>query len=65
MHPPRPSLLHGPDRPDLLRDETLADLFEATAARVPGRTALIFGERRLSYAELDAASRCSASRSRR
>ena len=55
MHPPRPSLLHGPDRPDLLRDETLADLFEATAARVPGRTALIFGERRLSYAELDAA----------
>ncbi len=48
-------VLHGPDRPDLLRHEVLADLFEATADRVPGQTALIFGDRHLTYAELDAA----------
>ncbi|WP_431191505.1 AMP-binding protein [Ottowia testudinis] len=48
-------ILHGPDRPDLLRPEILADLFEATAARVPHKTALIFGDRHLTYAELDAA----------
>ena len=51
-------ILHGPDRPDLLRHEILADIFEATAARVPHKTALIFGERHLTYAELnDAADR--------
>ena len=51
-------ILHGPDRPDLLRHEILADIFEATAARVPGKTALIFGARHLTYAELnDAADR--------
>ena len=48
-------ILHGPDRPDLLRPEILADLFEATAARIPDKTALIAGERSLTYAELDAA----------
>ena len=50
-----PPILHGPDRPDLLRHEILADLFEATAARVPTNTALIAGERSLSYADLNAA----------
>ncbi len=50
-----PPILHGPDRPDLLRHEILADLFEATAARVPTKTALIAGERSLSYADLNAA----------
>lgn len=48
-------ILHGPDRPDLLRHEILADIFEATAARVPDKTALVFGLRHLTYAELDAA----------
>ncbi|HOM15530.1 MAG TPA: AMP-binding protein, partial [Rubrivivax sp.] len=48
-------ILHGPDRPEFLRAETLADLFEATAARLPHKTALICGERRLGYAELDQA----------
>ena len=48
-------ILHGPDRPDLLRGEILADIFEATAARVPDKTALVFGPRHVTYAELDAA----------
>ncbi|MFI4939665.1 MAG: Pls/PosA family non-ribosomal peptide synthetase [Burkholderiales bacterium] len=46
-------ILFGPNQPELFRNEVLADLLEATAARVPGQTALIFGERRLSYRELD------------
>ena len=48
-------ILHGPDRPELLKHEILADIFEATAARLPGKTALISGERHVTYAELDAA----------
>ncbi|MET4578185.1 Pls/PosA family non-ribosomal peptide synthetase [Ottowia thiooxydans] len=48
-------ILYGPDRPDLLRPEILADIFEATAARVPDKAALIFGSRRLNYGELDQA----------
>ncbi|HXE40808.1 MAG TPA: Pls/PosA family non-ribosomal peptide synthetase [Azonexus sp.] len=47
------SLLSGPDRPDLNRGEVLADLFAATAHRVPEQTALLAGERRLTYGELD------------
>lgn len=46
-------ILHGPKRPDLLKHEMLSDIFEATAARIPEKTALIFGESRLSYAQLD------------
>lgn len=55
-------ILRGPDRPDLLRHEILADVFEATAARVPGKTALMFGATHLSYAELDAAADLAAHR---
>ena len=54
MSTPLP-ILHGPDRPELLRAEVLADVFEATAARVPDKTALIFGLQRLTYGELNAA----------
>lgn len=50
--PLSPSLLNGPLRPELIRDEGLADLFEATACRQPDKTALIHGERSLSYGEL-------------
>ena len=48
-------ILRGPNRPDLLQSETLPDIFEATARRMPDKIALISGARTLSYAELDAA----------
>ncbi len=47
-------VLRGPERPDLLRHEVLADVFEATAYAHPEHVALIAGDRQLSYAELDA-----------
>jgi non-ribosomal peptide synthetase-like protein len=52
--PLNPDVLFGPSQPDLLRDEILADLLEASAARHPERIALVFGERSLSYGELNA-----------
>ena len=48
-----PLIIRGPYRPDLLRLETLPDLFEITAQRFADKTALIFGDRQLTYAELD------------
>lgn len=47
------SIVKGDERPDLLRDETLADIFVASAQNYPGRTALFFAEHRISYKELD------------
>lgn len=51
-------VLRGPERPDLLRHEVLADIFEATAAAHPEQIALIEGQgeqlRQCSYAQLDA-----------
>ena len=55
-------ILHGPHRPDLLQDEVLADLLEATARRCPDQIALIDGERKLTYAEVDALASLAASR---
>ena len=49
-----PDILLGPVQPELIRAEVLADQLEATAARVPEKTALIFGERHLTYRELNA-----------
>ncbi|MEB0090508.1 non-ribosomal peptide synthetase [Pseudomonas sp. CCI1.2] len=46
-------VLYGAIRPELLREEVLADLLEASALRSPGQIALIFGDRQLSYRELD------------
>ncbi|WP_373987603.1 Pls/PosA family non-ribosomal peptide synthetase [Duganella sp. BuS-21] len=51
---PIPDLLFGPQQESLLREEILADLLEASAARHPDRIALIFGDRQLTYRELDA-----------
>jgi len=51
---PLPGILRGPQQPELLRHEVLADVFEHTAAHLPERCALIFGERELRYGELDA-----------
>ncbi len=50
-----PALI-GPVRPDLIRDEVLSEIFDATVSRGPARVALVFGERRITYAELDAQS---------
>src|SRR6185295_11072932 len=48
------SIIKGADRPDLLREETLADIFRETANRVPDKAALIFHGEVLTYAQLDA-----------
>jgi non-ribosomal peptide synthetase-like protein len=50
------AILRGEVRPDLLRDETLSALFAATVANRAGHVAMVFGEHRLSYAEVDRAS---------
>ena len=49
-----PHVLFGPQQESLLREEILADLLEASATRSPDQIALIFGERQLSYRELNA-----------
>jgi non-ribosomal peptide synthetase component F len=46
--------LRGEIRPDLIRDEVLAEIFGATAKARGGHTALVFGTERLTYAEVDA-----------
>lgn len=43
----------GAERPDLLREEVLADLFEATVLRLPEKTALETERIRLSHSEPD------------
>ena len=56
------NFLRGEFRPELIRHEGLADIFEATAHRLPDKQALIFGDRELSYGELDALATRAASR---
>ena len=46
------SALHGPSRPDLLRDEVLPELFARTAARRADHPALIFDGGTLTYGEV-------------
>ncbi|WP_116866130.1 Pls/PosA family non-ribosomal peptide synthetase [Pseudomonas syringae] len=46
-------VIYGPIQHELLREEVLADLLEASARRNPQHVALIFGERQISYGELD------------
>ncbi len=57
-----PDILYGAVEPGLLREEILADLLETTARRTPEHIALIFGERELSYGELDRLAALAASR---
>jgi non-ribosomal peptide synthetase-like protein len=49
-----PDVLYGKPQGELLREEILADLLEASAARNPDQLALIFGERKLTYRALNA-----------
>ncbi|WP_425491374.1 Pls/PosA family non-ribosomal peptide synthetase [Chitinivorax tropicus] len=51
--PSSPLIIRGADRPDLLRQETLADLLQHTASRNPDTIALIDGEQSLSYRDLN------------
>ncbi|HKH95571.1 MAG TPA: AMP-binding protein, partial [Beijerinckiaceae bacterium] len=48
------AVLRGEVRDDLIRDETLAEIFAATARNHPAKLAMVFGEERLSYAEVSA-----------
>ena len=56
------SILIGSVQSELIRNETLADIFEATANVLPHQTALIFGTRKLCYSELNDLSNIAASR---
>jgi non-ribosomal peptide synthetase-like protein len=47
------SIIKGAPRPDLLHDETLADLFRRSVSIYPNRIALIFQDQSLTYAQLD------------
>jgi non-ribosomal peptide synthetase-like protein len=47
------SIVKGAHRPDLIRDESLADMYRATAQQYPNKVALIFGTQQLTYSELD------------
>ena len=58
--PPAPLVLRGPARPDLLREECLGDLLTATARRRPRHPALIWGQRTVTYAELESESQALA-----
>jgi len=55
-------ILYGPQQAELLREEILADLLEASARRTPQHIALISGTRRITYAELDQMAGLAASR---
>ena len=43
----------GVFRPEFLQEETLVDQFRATCKEYPRKTALIFGDRSITYSELD------------
>lgn len=47
------SIVLGADRPELIREETLPELFRISAHKYADKTALIFHNETLSYAELD------------
>ena len=47
------SIVLGTIRPDLLKEETLADMVRTSASQYSSKTALIFGERSITYAELN------------
>ena len=47
------SIVLGADRPDLIKEETLPALFSKSAIEFADKTALIFHDQSLTYAELD------------
>jgi non-ribosomal peptide synthetase-like protein len=51
----RGSFLRGVERPDLLRDELLAEIFAESVVRDPDAPCLVCGPVRMTYAQVDAA----------
>lgn len=49
----RQSILLGAKRPDLQKDETLADVFQDIAKQLPHHTALVFHKEKISYEQLE------------
>ena len=49
-----PDILSGLIQSELIRVEVLADILEATAARIPHHVALMFADRQLTYQDLNA-----------
>ena len=47
------AMLRGPVRPDLVRDETLSEISRDSVRRAPDKTAIVFGDRRLTYADVE------------
>ncbi len=47
------SLLKGTYRPEFINSDTLADLYRNVAAHYKNKTALIYGDKQLSYAQLN------------
>ena len=43
------SICVGENRPDFIKEETLASIFKATATNYPEKTALIFHKKEISY----------------
>lgn len=50
---PTLSITRGHHQPELIKQETLSDLLEQTAQRLPEHTALIYGDQQLSYRALN------------
>jgi non-ribosomal peptide synthetase-like protein len=48
-----PAIIKGDERPDLLKNETLADLFRQSAQKYPAKIALVFEGRSITYEQLD------------
>ena len=48
-----PSILRGDRRPDLIRDEVLADIFKQTLKASPHATAIIENDQRFSFQQVD------------
>ncbi|GAA3978254.1 Pls/PosA family non-ribosomal peptide synthetase [Mucilaginibacter dorajii] len=47
------SLLTGTDMPELIKNETVADIFRNAAAQHQNKIALVFGNKHISYAQLN------------
>ncbi len=47
------AFIHGPELPNLIKDECLFELFEQTVNKYPDNRAIIFGEESISYSELN------------